>query len=553
MVFPVSAQVKPIAGGTSNPMEIDNSDFTQIITDQFTVLFPRNGTKPSFIWWANNATDKAYVVHFKGLIEYAMINGSSFQLKNEAEGNLFEKIIHDVNAYDLTRLGAAQWSLSRAFMASSWLLLASGRLGMDHTHMANISLMLQNAIDELQMLRNSTSNAELITEIDEAIDATNATLVLVNSNASSSSIKDALKDAIDECQEVIRLGMDLAKDFISDMIEQRENLRDLISTFHPAYMPFASCRWEMSDVQNITQGSDTIGISFTLTLAKAPPKFDFAENNVKLVVRIYNASVIESYTVNGQAYSYNVSTGEMKIDFIVSNWSWNFAPLTLKKLNTTMISVSPALALWVDASTFNATGINVENFFQDMDEIRTASLIKTTDVSVGNWHKSLDFKENDSDAEDLNYAHTESGHNIVGKYFKSLPAAKFSLSEEDTLGGFFRFVPFATITDLNGSQSVVDVNASYFSAGNHVRIYICYPYFNGTLTHDPSIGVEGGSDIAKYIVTIGGTTATAVTGIQEIPVITAWGNPYEITLAGVFVAIAAIVMIVVARKFPTFG
>ena len=305
--------------------------------------------------------------------------------------------------------------------------------------------------------------------------------------------------------------------------------------------------------RNITQGNTTIGLSFALTLAEAPPKFDFAENNVKLVVRIYNTPVIESFTVNGQAYSYNVSTGEMKIDFIVSNWSWNFAPWTLERFNTTMISVSPALALWVDASAFNATGINTESLFQDMDEIRTASIIHTTSFNMGNWHKSIDVDEDDLEARDLSYVPVAIDHSVVGRHFKSLPAAKLRLSEEGTLGGFFRFVPFAIVTDLNGSQSVVDVNASYFSAGNHVRIYICYPYFNGTLTHDPSIGVEGGSDIAEYIITLGGTMATAVTGIQEIPAIPAWGNLYGMTLAGGFVVIAAIAMIVMARRFPTFG
>lgn len=551
--FSVSAQVQPTAEETTNPQVINGGNYTKIVTDQFTILFPRNGTMPSFVWWANNATDKTYVVHFKGLIEYAMINGSSFQLKNVAEGDLFEKIINDINSWDLARMGVAERGLSKAFLASSGLLMAKARLGMSHANMTNIASMLQSTISDLQMLRNNTNDTVLAAELDQAINATNTALTLVNSGASSSDIQKALKDAIKECQDVIRVGIDKTKDLIGNMIEQRENLRDLITTFHQAFLPFASSKWQMSDVQNISQGDNTIGLSFTMTLVEAPPKFDFAENNVKLVIRIYNTPVIESFTVNGQTYSYNVSTGEMKIDFVVGNWSWNFAPRTLERLNTTMITVSPALALWVDASTFNATGINVESLFQDMDEIRATSTIQTTTFNMGNWRKFIDFKGTDSDAEDLNYVPVAVGHNVVGKYLKFFPAAKLRLSEEGTLGGFFEFVPFATVADANGSQSVVDVNASYFSAGNHVRIYICYPYFNGTLTHDPSIGIEGGSDIAKFIVTTSAAMATGVTSIQEIPATPAWGDLYGMTLAGGFVALAAIIMIVMVRRHPSIG
>lgn len=39
--------------------------------------------------------------------------------------------------------------------------------------------------------------------------------------------------------------------------------------------------------------------------------------------------------------------------------------------------------------------------------------------------------------------------------------------------------------------TVVDVRASYISAGHHMRLYLCYPYFgDGTLEHDPSLGLE---------------------------------------------------------------
>ena len=61
-----------------------------------------------------------------------------------------------------------------------------------------------------------------------------------------------------------------------------------------------------------------------------------------------------------------------------------------------------------------------------------------------------------------------------------------------TLPGHFDFVKTATITDPSTNEkSLVNVTAAYIPAGNHMRLYIGYPYFgNNTLEHDPSIGVE---------------------------------------------------------------
>jgi hypothetical protein len=59
-----------------------------------------------------------------------------------------------------------------------------------------------------------------------------------------------------------------------------------------------------------------------------------------------------------------------------------------------------------------------------------------------------------------------------------------------TFAGFFKFVPQAIITD-GTTYNTTDVTASYISAGAHMRLFICYPYFgNYTLEHDPSLGVE---------------------------------------------------------------
>ena len=59
-----------------------------------------------------------------------------------------------------------------------------------------------------------------------------------------------------------------------------------------------------------------------------------------------------------------------------------------------------------------------------------------------------------------------------------------------SVAGFFKYVPKAVIRD-GEDATVVDVRASYISAGHHMRLYLCYSYFgDGTLEHDPSLGLE---------------------------------------------------------------
>lgn len=84
-----------------------------------------------------------------------------------------------------------------------------------------------------------------------------------------------------------------------------------------------------------------------------------------------------------------------------------------------------------------------------------------------------------------------------------------------TLAGFFDFVNTAvTIDHTTEEKNIVNVTAAYIPSGNHMRLFIGYPYFgNSTLEHDPSIGVE---NIVSWLPTnlllilIGATAAIAI-------------------------------------------
>ncbi|MBM5805868.1 MAG: hypothetical protein FJZ49_07410 [Candidatus Verstraetearchaeota archaeon] len=540
---PVSAQPQSAANGAGNPPQVTyEGNYTKIQTDQYTVIFPRNGTKPMFVWWANNETEKVYVVHYKGLIEYAKIDGASFMLKNMAEGELFGRLIHEMNARDILRMEAMERGMGATMRAGDLLAAAQLMAGMGHANRTDISSRLQEAITILQDLREGTNDEAFTAEIDQAIASINAALSMIN-NGTSPAL--ALKDVRREIIDVLKAGMERTRDMIRERIAEREGLMQMTSKFHPALLPFDGTKWQLSEIQPITKDGTTIGLSFTLTLTSAPPKFDFAENNVKLAVRIYSEPVLETFSAGGQTLSYNVAEGEMKMDFIVSNWSWNFEPRTIERMNATDVTISPALALWIDASSFNATGTDPEYFFRNMEEVRATNAIQAASFSAGDSRSTIPIQAQSMEANQLNFSANVVNQRVAGVGVRLAPHAKLSLTSEGTLGGFFRFVPFATVD--NGTVTVVPVGASYFEAGNHLRMYLTYPYFNGTLTHDPSIGIEGAPETPAYMVTAG---TAGILSVQQIPAISTWPTLEGAGLAGVLVLVGAALVLVVVRRHP---
>lgn len=550
---PVSASVYATATESSTPTVTNEGDYTKIVTDTFTVIVLRNGTKPTFVWWANNDTSEAYVVQYKGLIEYAQINGSSFKMANIAEGELFEQLIDRINAWDLNRLGVAEKGLAHAFLIGSELLSLKAQLLNNRANMTEVIEVLESTITDYQNLRNMSNDTAVIAAIDEAIGATETVLALAQGGATQKEVANALGDAVMEGRDLMAIGIDKTKSLIGQIAEQRQLLKDLANNFHRALLNFASCRWEMSEVSNINAGNSTIGIAFTMTLVDAPDKFDFADGNVKLVIRIYSSPVDETFTLGGQSYSYSIGAGEVKMDFVVEDWDWNFEPRTVEKLNSTYLTVNPALALWIDASKFGMNYSDPEPLFLDMDNSNASSTVSSAAFNYGNSKFSIRVADEDQEANQLQYTAQTQTSTIAGKAFRWASSAKLKLYDEGTLGGFFKFVPYAIVTNDTGEGKLVNVSASYISAGNHVRIYVCYPYFNGTMVHDPSIGIESdasqGSAVAQYIVSLG-AGATGVTGVQAVPISPTWGNAGSLAIAGGAVALGALAIILVVRRNP---
>jgi len=551
---PVSASLaSSVASETSAPVVTSEGNYTMIETDTFTVMIQRNGTKPAFVWWANNDTSERYVLQYKGLIEYVQINGSAFQMSNMAERELLEILIDRANAYDLSRLGDAERGLSKAFMASSGLLASKISLQNNRANMSAVICQLEGVLDYYESLRVMVTDPGALQAIDRAIASTEAVIGLIQDDAALSEVADALSEAISDGRALISIGIQEPRIIIDKTVEEREALKEEFAHgFHQAILNFASCTWEMSEISNIVQGSDVIGLTFTMTLSEAPQKFGFAEGNVKLVVRIYSSPVEETFSLGGQSYSYSVGAGEIKMDFVVDGWDWNFEPKTISRLNTTYLTVSPALALWVDAAAVSTNYTDPEPLYGDLSGVNSTSARAAT-FSYGRQPQSISVSGDDDEATQLTFTPSLISSSIAGKPFMKALSARLKLSNESTIGGFFDFVPYAIVTNESGEGQLVNVTASYRSGGNHVRIYVCYPYFNGTLVHDPSIGVEGGGSGdgsgAKYLVALG-AGAGGIASILVIPSMPTWGNAGSLAVAGGAVMLGVVAIILAVRRNP---
>jgi len=552
---PVSASLSSsTASETPAPAVTSEGNYTLIVTDTFTVMIQRNGTKPAFVWWANNDTSERYVLQYKGIIEYAQINGSSFQISNMAGRELLEILIDRANAYDLNRLGVAEKGLSQAFLASSGLLASKIIL---QNNMANMSAaigQLEGVLGYYESLRGRVTDPGVLQAIDRAIASTEAVIGLIQDGAALSEVVDALAEAISDSRALISIGIQETRGIIGKTVEERAALKELAHGFHQATLNFASCTWEMSEVSNIAQGSDVIGLTFTMTLTGAPQKFGFAEGNVKLVVRIYSSPVEEAFSLGGQSYTYSVGAGEVKMDFVVDGWEWNFEPATISRLNTTYLTVSPALALWIDAAAFSTNYTDPEPLYGDLSSVNSTAATATS-FSYGSQQQGISVSGDEDEATRLAFTPSLLSSSIAGKQFMKALSARLKLSNGSTIGGFFDFVPYAIVTNESGQGQLVDVTASYRSGGNHVRIYICYPYFNGTLVHDPSIGVEGGGSGegddsgAKYLIALG-AGAGGIASILAIPSMPTWGNAGSLAVAGGAVMLGVVAIILAVRRNP---
>lgn len=257
--------------------------------------------------------------------------------------------------------------------------------------------------------------------------------------------------------------------------------------FHPAYLPFSACQWNLTGPVNVTRDDGVSYISFNFTMVKAHlPIFKFAENNIIIRCRFYATDATENVH---DLYNYTVHAGELKMDLIVENWEWNIDKLTdffndlQEVFNITVPKMRAGLALWVDLASIEIVDMQIA----EQDASSTSDLVETnskaSDIIVGDQRVQIHENKTAMSADETPIH--------VRDRIRERYRLRFAKGSQ-TLAGFFDFVDTAVVIDATGDATPVNVTAAYISAGNHMRLFIGYPYFgNCTLEHDPSIGVEG--------------------------------------------------------------
>jgi len=97
--------------------------------------------------------------------------------------------------------------------------------------------------------------------------------------------------------------------------------------------------------------------------------------------------------------------------------------------------------------------------------------------------------------------------------------------------GFYSWLDKAVITDLNGTETAVDVDASYWTDGQGFLLFFAYPNFDGgSILHDPSMRLLDS-----------GTPVIQSTGLLNLPMET-------IAFIGVAAAVVVVVGLAIKRR-----
>ncbi len=261
-----------------------------------------------------------------------------------------------------------------------------------------------------------------------------------------------------------------------------DNNKVFESTEKIALLTLDSAGWDHSQFYTLTGGSG-VGINFTLRgPANVVSAIDgshtatIQSGQVILVVKAYNTTETLN-TPDGR--SFTIGKAEIKFDVIIANWPFQNATNRL------------ALQVNLHSST-DHIGTDEQTGTNDVD----TSHGEGSGVAEHQFHETSDPEQNT-------------------KFSSGLVTTSSSV-------GFFRFVNTATVTSPSGSHTTVPVTASYKSEADNdgaeketfMKLYLSYPNFQGTLVHDPTIGLGGGLPTLYFIV--GGVAVAGLVAVLAI-------------------------------------
>ncbi|MCP8310085.1 MAG: hypothetical protein L6N94_01105 [Candidatus Methylarchaceae archaeon HK01M] len=356
------------------------------------------------------------------------------------------------------------------------------------------------------------------------------------------------------------LLFDDTKDFKSEFMEHAHEygwvgnslitpkINKAADDLHPFFFSFYDEAWDLitdPDMQEIkAQDGKVIGLAFAFILKKSTnPEFDFTEDNILIINRIYFVPVEERIGESG----ITLFRSELKSDIVISNWQWNYDIFmnSLGEFSDEIPDLSPKLIL---STKFNIRSVDEVNRFDIMNEERYGIITTSEQRRLG-----AQLRVGDRTVE-LSGAIDEEGDIIATD---GLPKLKIS-AKESIITGFFRFNPKAIIvpqtTSYNEDQSITDVKGIFWAINGLLKIFIVYDYFDDNiLRHDPSIGVSSPGledETPQYVVDLPLGTENLVPPSQSIISISTLLSQVpllELVMAGILFTII-IAMVIAATK-----
>lgn len=268
-----------------------------------------------------------------------------------------------------------------------------------------------------------------------------------------------------------------------------------VSDFHPSYLPFSACSWNLAGP---IQGVDETGspyVSFNLTLSVAPSGFGFVQNNISFNCRFYeDQSVQQPYGL----YSYTIGPDQLEMGMTVNNWSWNtnymssFFSTMRRDYGVTVPSQNGSLALWCDLSSINMQDLGVA--LNDANEPLTTVPENSTLAPTGLMEQSSTMTGVIAGGLQIPMQNMqESTIDALGIPTGAAAPYRMQFAEGDKpLPGFFDFVNHVAVVNQTTNMAYSEpTTASYRTTGNYMQLFICYPYFGANaLQSGPSVGID---------------------------------------------------------------
>ncbi|MHA1965473.1 MAG: hypothetical protein ACXACG_03305 [Candidatus Thorarchaeota archaeon] len=210
-----------------------------------------------------------------------------------------------------------------------------------------------------------------------------------------------------------------------------------------------------------------------------------------IYIEDYNGTISDS---EGISTNYTIAGGtELKIDIEIGNFP--FSNETSKVTIQTMLNEN------MDMGSMMGSMMEPSHMFMTHEEF-----LNFTGNSMMDW--STEF------------GNETRFDNVMGTHMQQID---FIDVESRTTQGFYKWLDQAVTNWAGGLSQAVNVTASYVPTGMGLSVFLAYPNFgNGSLLHDPSIGlIEGAEPLALIPVSslvLGGIVVMAVLALAVVAI-----------------------------------